>query len=85
MADATVPSFESTSQIPNSLEAAKAPRFLYVACIQQPVRKWEKPWQHQRAVALFAVSPIHMKMRLRLEGRLNGGEQILQVVEVGVL
>lgn len=85
MADATVPSFESTSQFPIPLETAKTPRFLYVACIQQPVRRWEKPWQHQRAVALFAISPVHMKMRLRLEGRLNSGEQVLQVVEVGTL
>jgi hypothetical protein len=86
MADATVPSFESTPQFPAQLlEPPKSPRFLYVACIQQPVRKWEKPWQHQRAVALFAVSPIHMKMRLRLEGRLASGEQVLQVVEVGAL
>jgi hypothetical protein len=66
-------------------EPHKTSRFLYVACIQLPVRKWQKPWQHQRAVALFALSPLHMKMRLRLEGRLNRGEQVLQVLEAGAL
>jgi hypothetical protein len=85
MAEATVPSSESISQFPTLIEPTRAPRFLYLACIQQPIRQWEKPWQHQRAVALFAVSPIHMKMRLALEGRLSSGEQVLQVVEVGAL
>lgn len=56
---------------------------LYMAIIQQPVRRWEKPWLHQRAIVLFAKSPEETKLRLSLESRLKVGEQILQIVAVG--
>ena len=56
---------------------------LYLAVIQQPVRKWEKPWRHQRAIALFAKSAEEIKLRLRIEGRLRTGEQCLQIIQAG--
>ena len=56
---------------------------LHFAIIQLPIRKWQRPWQHQRAIALFAASPHDMKLRLRREDRLRAGEQILRVVEAG--
>jgi hypothetical protein len=56
---------------------------LHMAVIQQPIRKWEKPWQHQRAIVLFASSPEEMKLRLQLEGRIRTGEHVLQIVAAG--
>ncbi len=56
---------------------------LHLAIIQQSVRRWEKPWRHQRAIVLFAKSPEETKLRLQLEGRMKPGEQVLQVVRVG--
>jgi hypothetical protein len=56
---------------------------LYLAVIQQPVRKWEKPWRHQRAIALFAKSAEEIKLRLQIEGRLRNGEQCLQIIQAG--
>jgi hypothetical protein len=56
---------------------------LHLAIIQLPIRRWQRPWQHQRAIALFATSPHDMKWRLRLERRLRAGEQVLRVFEAG--
>jgi hypothetical protein len=56
---------------------------LHMAIIQQPVRKWERPWRHQRAIVLFAKSPEETKLRLQLEGRMRHGEQLLQIIAVG--
>jgi hypothetical protein len=56
---------------------------LYMAIIQQPVRKWERPWRHQRAIVLFAKSPEETKLRLQLEGRMRHGERVLQIIQVG--
>jgi len=56
---------------------------LYLAVIQQPTRTWEKPWRHQRAIALFAKSPEEIKLRLQIEGRLRTGEQCLQIIQAG--
>ena len=56
---------------------------LHMAIIQQPVRKWERPWRHRRAIVLFARSPEETKLRLQLEGRMRHGEQVLQVIRVG--
>jgi hypothetical protein len=33
-------------------------RSLHVAIIQQLVRKWERPWRHQRAIVLFAIRTL---------------------------
>ena len=41
---------------------------LHMAIIQQPVRKWEKPWRHQRAIMLFANSPEETKLEARRAG-----------------
>ena len=56
---------------------------LHMAIIQQPARKWEKPWRHQRAIVLFARSPEETKLRLQLESRMSHGEQVLQIIPVG--
>ncbi len=56
---------------------------LHMAIIQQPVRKWEKPWRHQRAIVLFARSSEETKLRLQLEDRMRHGEQVLQIIPVG--
>ena len=56
---------------------------LHVAIIQQPVRKWERPWRRQRAIALFAKSREETKLRLQCEGRMRHGERVLQIVSVG--
>ena len=56
---------------------------LHLAIIQQPVRRWERPWRHQRAIVLFANSPEETKLRLQLEGRMRHGEQVLQIIPVG--
>jgi hypothetical protein len=56
---------------------------MHVAVIQLPIRKWEKPWRHQRAIALFTGSPEETKLRLHLEGRIRPGEHILQIISVG--
>jgi hypothetical protein len=56
---------------------------LHMAIIQQPVRKWERPWRHQRAIVLFAKSAEETKLRLQLEGRMRHGEQVLQIIPVG--
>ena len=56
---------------------------LHMAIIQQPIRKWERPWLHQRAIVLFATSPEETKLRLQFEGRLRRGERVLQIIQVG--
>lgn len=56
---------------------------LHMAIIQQPIRKWERPWRHQRAIVLCAKSPEETKLRLQLEGRIRHGEQVLQIIPVG--
>ena len=56
---------------------------LHLTIIQQSVRRWEKPWRHQRAIVLFARSAEETKLRLQLEGRMKPGEQVLQIVRVG--
>jgi hypothetical protein len=56
---------------------------LHMAIIQQPVRKWERPWRHQRAIVLFAHSPEETKLRLQLEGRMRPGDRVLQIIPVG--
>ncbi|HEV3206946.1 MAG TPA: hypothetical protein VGZ28_08325 [Terriglobales bacterium] len=56
---------------------------LHMAIIQQPVRKWERPWRHQRAIVLFAKSLEETKLRLQLEGRMRHGERVLQIIPVG--
>jgi hypothetical protein len=38
---------------------------LHLAIVQQPVRKWERPWRHQRVIVLFAKSPEETKLRLQ--------------------
>ena len=58
-------------------------QILHLAVIQQPTRRWERPWRHQRAIALFAQSAEETKLRLQLEGRMKPGEQVLQIVRVG--
>jgi hypothetical protein len=58
-------------------------RSMHLALIQLPVRKWEKPWRHQRAVVLFTESLEETKLRLHLEGRIGPGEHILQIIAVG--
>lgn len=75
--------------IPNvtpALSPAQPPvptQILHLAIIQEPARRWEKPWRHQRAIALFAQSAEEIKLRLQLEGRMKPGELVLQVVRVG--
>jgi hypothetical protein len=56
---------------------------LHMAIIQQPVRKWEKPWRHQRAIVLFATSPEAIRLQLQLEKRLKAGERVLEIIPVG--
>ena len=56
---------------------------LHMAIIQQSVRRWEKPYRHQRAIVLFAKSPEETKLRLQLEGRMRHGELVLQIIPVG--
>jgi hypothetical protein len=80
MADAKVSPPTFPAQFLNSQPAQG---YLHLAIIQMPIRRWQRPWQHQRAIALFAASPHDMKLRLRLEGRLGAGEQILRVIEAG--
>jgi hypothetical protein len=58
-------------------------RPLHMAIIQQPTRKWEKPWRRQRAIVLFAESSEEMRLRLQLERRLRTGERILEVLRMG--
>lgn len=81
MADAKVPLPTLPAQFPIS-EPTPGP-FLHLAIIQLPIRKWQKPWQHQRVIALFAASSEALKLRLQLERRLRVSEQLLRVVEAG--
>jgi hypothetical protein len=94
MAVATVAPLSSHAQFPtasnlDSREIAQASFALakgcslHIAIIQQPVRKWERPWRHQRAIVLFANSPEETKLRLQLEGRMRHGERVLQIILVG--
>jgi hypothetical protein len=71
------------AQIIHEVNAVALECSLYLSVIQQPVRKWEKPWLHQRVVILFANSAEQTKLRLQLEGRVRPGEQVLQIVRVG--
>jgi len=94
MADAKVPSLAPHTQFPltPNLDTREiAPESstlahrgsLYVAIIQPSVHRWQRPWRHQRIIVLFAASPRDMKLRLRLEGRMQAGEQVLRVRRVG--
>ena len=94
MATDKVPPLSSHAQFPavNNLDTREIAQesfalasgcSLHMAIIQQPVRKWEKPWRHQRAIVLFAKSPEETKPRLQLEGRIRHGEQVLQIIPVG--
>jgi len=81
MADATVPSAVFPAQSSNS--QSNPCQSLHLAIIQLPIRRWQRPWQHQRAIALFATCSDDMKLRLGREGRLRAGEQVLRVLEAG--
>jgi hypothetical protein len=88
MATDKVSLLSSHAQFPvaNVREIAFAPTpgcSLYLALIQQSIRRWEKPWRHQRAIVLFANSPEQTKLRIKIEGRIKVGEQILQIIPVG--
>lgn len=82
MADDKVSPPAFHAQFPTS-QSSPAQSFLHLAIIQLPIRRWQRPWQHQRAIALFATSPAALKLRLQREGRLRVGEQVLRVVEAG--
>jgi hypothetical protein len=56
---------------------------LHLAIIQVPIRRWQKPWQHQRVIALFAASPEGLKLRLQCESRLRAGELVLRIIKAG--
>ncbi len=94
MATHKVSPLSSPAQFPvaNNLDARRiaqesfAPtpgRSLYLALIQQSVRRWQKPWLHQRAIVLFTKSPEETKLRIQAEGRIRAGEMVLQIVWVG--
>ena len=88
MATDKVSPLSSHAQFPvaNVREIAFAPTpgcSLYLALIQQSVRRWEKPWLHQRAIVLFANSPEETKLRLQVESRMRHGERVLQIIQVG--
>jgi hypothetical protein len=72
-----------TCEIANESFAVAHGSSLHMAIIQQPVRKWERPWCHQRAIVLFANSPEGTKLRIQLEGRMRHGERVLQIISVG--
>lgn len=82
MADAKVSPPVSHTQFLNS-HSKPVQAYLHLAIIQLPIRRWQRPWQHQRAIALFAASPEGLKLRLRREGRLKAGEQILRIIKAG--
>ncbi len=71
------------AQIVRETNAVALECSLHLAIIQQPIRRWERPWRHQRAIALFAQSAEETKLRLQLEGRIKPGEQVLQIIRVG--
>lgn len=81
MADAKVPSAVFPAQFATS--QSHTGQSLHLAIIQLPIRRWQRPWQHQRAIALFATSPAALKLRLQHEKRLRAGEQVLRVFEAG--
>lgn len=94
MATAKVSPLSSHAQLPvaNNLDTREIAQesyalahgcSLHMAIIQQPVRRWERPWRHQRAIVLFAKSPEETKLRIQLEGRMRHGEQVLQIIPVG--
>ena len=90
MATSKVSSLSSYAQLPDANPDTRAiarsvgPRFsMHVAVIQLPVRKWEKPWRHQRAIVLFTESVEETKLRLHLEDRIGPGEHILRIIAVG--
>ena len=83
MATAKVSPLFSHVQFPSIDGVGERGCSLYIALIQQPVRKWEKPWRHQRAIVLFATSAEETKLRLQLEGRIRAVEHVLQTVKVG--
>jgi hypothetical protein len=56
---------------------------LYIGIVQEPVRKWEKPWRHQRAIVLFANSSGETRLRIYAEDRIKVGEHVLQIIRVG--
>jgi hypothetical protein len=68
----------------NNLENREARQHsLHLAIIQQSVRRWQRPWRHQRAIVLFAKCPQEMKERIKREHRIRTGEQVLRVISVG--
>jgi hypothetical protein len=82
VADAKVSPPVFHTQFPNS-PSKPAQAYLHLAIIQLPIRRWQRPWQHQRAIALFTASPEGLRLRLRREGRLRAGEQILRIIRAG--
>jgi hypothetical protein len=83
MATAKVPPLSSHAQFQSIDTVCQQGCSLYIALIQQPVRKWEKPWRHHRVIVLLATSAQETKLRLHIEDRIRHGELILQVVKVG--
>ena len=83
MATAKVSPLSSHTQFPIEGDPDNNVIALHMAIIQQPVRKWQKPWRHQRAIVLFAGSAEETKLRLQLEGRIRSGEHLLQIIAVG--
>jgi len=81
VADAKVSPSVFNAQFPTS--QSHTSQFLHLAIIQLPIRKWQRPWRHQRAIALFVASPAALKLRLQREGRLRAGELVLRIVEAG--
>jgi hypothetical protein len=56
---------------------------LHLAIIQESVRRWQRPWRHQRAIVLFAKCPQEMKERIQRERRIRTGDQVLRIISVG--
>jgi hypothetical protein len=91
MATTTVPSTSFPAQPPatNNLDTREIAKesvvptrgcHLHMAIIQRSVRRWEKPWRHQRAIVLFANSAEETKLRILVEGRIKAGEYVLQQI-----
>jgi hypothetical protein len=55
----------------------------FIATIQQPCRRYERPHRRQRFVVLHAADIKAMVARLRGEGHLKAGCFVLQVRQVG--
>jgi hypothetical protein len=82
MATTTVLSLSFAAQPPTATPAVTRGCGLHIAIIQLSVRRWERPWRHQRAIVLFADSPEETRLRIYAEGRIKAGEHVLQVIRV---